>query len=280
MIEQLLKLSNSHVRNLSWLLFSPIIRVNEAYESECLLFPEELQSEWLALHNEWLIELDSSPGELNEFIVKANNIDRLGFYAEYLLQFFFSKSPYIELVWVNEQVIKEGVTETEIDFVIRFKQRLIHIELAVKYYLLTPSGEWVGPNAKDTFRRKWEKVSSLQIPTAKRVISEVFPTEKLESYFFIKGILFTHDENSQNQWIYQNEQDVIKGKGYRFAFPLKPNWMADFVEYNGRTFNQNELNTILEKGAKKATSLISLSKNKQKNYFIVTDDWPMLDNHC
>lgn len=274
MIEQLLKLSNSHVRNLSWLLFSPIIRVNENYENECLLFPEKLQNEWLALHEKWLVELDKTPGELNEFIAHANNTRRLGYYAEYLLQFFFTNSPFVELVWFNEQVINEGITETEIDFVIRFNNRLIHIELAVKYYLLTPTGEWIGPNAKDTFRKKWEKVNTLQIPTARRVISEIFPKEELESYFFIKGFLFTHDDNTQNQWIFQREGNSIVENGYRFAFPEKPNWMADFVEYNGKTIDRNELDKLLVKGIRKATSLISLSKNKQKNYFIVTDDWP------
>lgn len=280
MIEQLLKLSNSHVRNLSWLLFSPIIRVNEVYENEALLFPEELQSEWLVLHEKWLVGLDESPGELNEFIAHANNKGRLGFYAEYLLQFFFTNSPFVELVWFNEQVINEGITETEIDFVIRYNSRLIHIELAVKYYLLTPSDEWIGPNATDTFRKKWEKVNSLQIPTARRVINKAFPEEELESYFFIKGVLFTHDENAQNQWIYQREGNSIVENGSRFVFPEKPNWMADFVEYKGKTISRNEFKKLLVEGIKKATSLISLSKNKQKNYFIVTDDWPKLDNHC
>lgn len=274
MTEQLLKLSNSNVRNLSWLLFSPIIRVNEDYENECLLFPDRLQNEWLDLHEKWLVELDRSPGGLNEFVAQANNTSRLGFYAEYLLQFFFTNSPYIELIWFNQQVINEGVTETEIDFVIRYNDRLIHIELAVKYYLLTPTGEWIGPNAKDSFRKKWEKVKSLQIPIARRVISNALPGEELESYFFIKGVLFTHDENAQNQWIYQSEGYTIVENGSRFVFPEKPNWMADFVEYNGKTINRNQFKMLLAEGMKKATSVISLSKNKQKNYFIVTDDWP------
>lgn len=276
MTEQLLKISNSHVRNLSWLLFSPVMRVGEEYENTVFLFPQELQNEWLILHEQWLLELDKAPGELNSFIENIGEKRPLGVYAEYLLQFFFSKSLHVQLVWFNRQIVENGITETEIDFVIRYNNRLIHIELAVKYYLKALSGEWIGPNARDSFRQKWEKVSSLQIPAARRVINQVFPDEKIESYFLIKGFLFEDNSLCQNQWVYQRDVSEIVSQGSRFVFPEKPNWMADFIEFNGRTFGWSEI----DKPIKKAIPMISLSKIKQKNYFIVADDWPdVLDNH-
>ena len=266
------------MRNLFWLLFSPAIKVSEPYENSELIFPEELQNKWLELHSDWFLELDHTTA-LNDFLAIHLHSMRLGIYAEKILLFFFHHSPHIELVWYNRQIIENEITRTEIDFVIRFEDKLIHIELAVKFYLENHNGEWIGPNPRDTLKDKWDKVQSLQLPEAKREIEYHFPNEQVTSYFFVKGYLFTRNDNDTCQWIYKSELESFLSSGYRFALLEKPRLMADLTAYRGETISKSICSKHILSDTKKAIAALSLSKKNQLSYYIVEDGWPFLDDH-
>lgn len=279
MNEELLKITNSHVRNLAWLLFSPIMRVDQSYECADVLFPQELLHEWFLLHKEWLLEQDQTPEIITSFLVQQRRNERLGFYAEDLLHYFFLSSPFIELLLVNEQVVEEGVTQTEIDFLIGYKDQIIHLEVAVKYYLLHESGEWIGPDARDSFRKKWDKVLQRQLPKAQEYFVHRFPNTEVRSYFFIKGYLF-YPNKSDFQWRYADCFEECSQFGYRFSVLHKPNWMMDFHQFKGNTLKWETLIMSSEcQQIKKAIPIVSLSKYNQMVIFIVPNNWPELDNH-
>jgi hypothetical protein len=72
----------------------------------------------------------------------------------------------------NIQIIEEKRTVGELDFIIREinKERLIHLELAYKFYLFDPSisaepiNNWIGPNRNDSLKEKLEKLKRKQFP--------------------------------------------------------------------------------------------------------------------
>lgn len=279
MNEELLKIANSHVRNLAWLLFSPIMRVDKPYERADVLFPQELLNEWFIHHKEWLLEQDQTPETIISFLAQQKRNGRLGFYAEDLLHYFFLSSPCIELLLVNEQIVEEGVTQTEIDFLIGYNDQIIHLEVAVKFYLLYDNSEWIGPDARDSLRKKWDKVLQRQLPKAQEYFVRSYPNTEVRSYFFIKGYLFYPNE-SNFQWRYADCFEECSQFGYRFSVLHKPNWMMDFHQFKGKTVKWETLIMSSEcQQIKKATPVVTLSKYNQTVIFIVSNNWPQLDNH-
>ncbi|MGB6034682.1 MAG: DUF1853 family protein, partial [Cryomorphaceae bacterium] len=77
-----------------------------------------------------------------------------------------------DMVDENIQIIEEKRTIGELDFVVKEidKERLIHIELAYKFYLLDPSisaepiNNWIGPNRNDSLKEKLQKLKRKQFP--------------------------------------------------------------------------------------------------------------------
>lgn len=76
-----------------------------------------------------------------------------------------------ELLVENLQIQKQGTTLGELDFILHdhSQQRLVHVEMAFKFYLYDPSlpaeiSRWVGPNRRDTLDLKLKKLRNRQFP--------------------------------------------------------------------------------------------------------------------
>lgn len=90
---------------------------------------------------------------------------------ENLLKQALISSERFEVAAENIQIIHEGVTVGELDFILHDLElsRLVHLELAVKFYVYDPtiSGElnrWIGPNRRDSLVRKVHKLQNHQFP--------------------------------------------------------------------------------------------------------------------
>ncbi|MEZ4799053.1 MAG: DUF1853 family protein [Flavobacteriales bacterium] len=111
---------------------------------------------------EWFKALDSNPADLHEFL--NNRATRLvGKKFEALLEFWFSKSPWFELVATNVQFHSGDGTRGEADFLVRdlYSEEFLHIEVACKYYWSSSnSSDWysmIGPNKQDRLGLKMQK---------------------------------------------------------------------------------------------------------------------------
>jgi hypothetical protein len=123
----------------------------------------------------WLDLLNSDPSHLLEYI-QQNNTRLLGSYFECLWQYYFKHSPNTQLlahhVQVNQQDPKTSARQTlgELDALARINDDYVHIELAVKFYLLTPgkSGQqacdWIGPQTRDRLDLKINTLGRKQFP--------------------------------------------------------------------------------------------------------------------
>lgn len=143
--------------------------------------------------------------EGNRLCVKQldqKRIRRLGFYAEALMEFLLREHPRFDLLTVNHQVVMDGKTVGELDFVFRDLKlgELIHLELACKYYLKLPEVTglegFVGLNKNDTLARKWNKMKSIQLNPKKEWLESIegLDGQLPKSIACFKGRLFFQDE--------------------------------------------------------------------------------------
>jgi len=144
------------VRDLAWAIASPPLhsQVVSKAPQHCV-WPT---SQWYQqLYDEslpWLKKLDSDPSALEALIGKQRD-RRLGKYFETLWFYWLKFSPRYEIVENNVQVIIDGETLGEIDFIVfdKITRQTIHWELAVKFYLghgdTREMKNWHGLNLRD-----------------------------------------------------------------------------------------------------------------------------------
>jgi len=109
-------------------------------------------------------------GRVPEFPLPSNV--RLGHLAEKVVSELIQFSTNYRLIDENIQVIVDGKTIGEMDFIIEevATKGLIHMELAYKFYLFDPALSsklencWIGPNRKDSLQEKLEKLKEKQFP--------------------------------------------------------------------------------------------------------------------
>ncbi len=156
------------------------------------LLAEDLKEDLLVWDKDRKFHLE----DLNE-----KRIRRLGFYAEALLCLLFEHHPRFKLYAHNHQIIEEGRTLGELDFVIEdlVQNRLIHLELACKFYIQTKPEMglfgMVGINKNDTLGRKWEHLQNhqLQIPSSWFNGIEALGGRIPETICCLKGRMFYPD---------------------------------------------------------------------------------------
>ncbi|CAM9976693.1 unnamed protein product, partial [Chrysoparadoxa australica] len=178
-------------------------------------------------------------GDLTIDLFDSKRIRRLGFYAEGLMEYLLRNHPRFKLLAANRQVIEHGATLGELDFVFKDLQlnQIIHLELAVKFYLKLPEVNglegFVGLNRNDTLARKWEKMKSIQlnpppswfkdVPGLGGQIPASIPCFK--GRLFYQGPIVDHPEINPNhahgQWI-KNESAMVDSA----AFCHKLSWLS------------------------------------------------------
>lgn len=279
--------SSHHVRSLYWLLFSPCPIKNGGVEG-IPLFPEEWIKALKLSSKSYFKQLDQEPDSLVVFLAQGNTY-RLGMYAERLLCFFFDTFSETELLLHNFQIIDQKKTLGEVDFIIKWNNRTIHIELATKYYLAVNASDnfnnWVGPSGNDSLERKIKKVRNLQLPITD---SEIFKSQtgldSVESFFFLRGCYFTHNSYEPSwknpnayfgHYLYLDEFEIdYKNNPNRYFFLWKPNWMASikgvFSDFN----NNREVTVDLSKLIQKEGHVLVTDQQTKVPFFVVRNNWP------
>jgi len=226
------------VRDLAWVISSPPLvsgNINNTHwwsSSDCT---SEYQDCLPAL-----IVLDKNPEPL---ITNINNIKAkgLGHRFEALVAYWIKLSPNFDLLDNNIQIIVEGKTFGEIDFIIQDirSKKIIHLEVAVKFYLGSPPYHnafyWYGTNTKDQLGKKIKhlKEKQTQLATIHKSFLKNRGFEINEKHCLLKGRLFyplaidkapngVNSDHLRARWI----QHKAKPNNALY-YPLdKPNWLA------------------------------------------------------
>jgi hypothetical protein len=146
------EIKHQSVRDLAWAIASPPLIVFSCHR--CTWPTSQWYQQLFEESLPWFYELDSDPSELDGLLAEQKD-RRLGKYFETLWFYWLSHNPRFEIVENNVQIIIDGETLGEIDFIVFDKKtkQTAHWELAVKFYLgdgdTREMQNWHGPNRRD-----------------------------------------------------------------------------------------------------------------------------------
>jgi len=159
MLKNSAEYKHQSVRDLAWAVCSPPLI--SQFSHSCV-WPERRWYQQVYQESlPWLKMLDFDPAELDELLARQKD-RRLGKYFETLWFFWLSNNPRYQVIENNLQIIVDGETLGEIDFIVfdKMTKQIIHWEVAVKFYLgvgdTSEMSSWHGPNLRDRLDIKVE----------------------------------------------------------------------------------------------------------------------------
>jgi len=189
-------LTDPHVRNLAWLLDSPVLlNVHDQRWKQQLAEFDPVDAKTLA----WLAELERNPDPLNRYLA-SHRYARLGRYAESILTFYFLWKG--NLAAHNVQV-QADTTIGEFDFLLNTPTGLQHWEFACKFYLLIAPhaklSDYIGPNLTDNLGDKFHKMMTHQLALGQLPEAiNYLPAPLTAAKVLLKGWLFYSSSNTQS----------------------------------------------------------------------------------
>lgn len=298
------------VRELAWACFSPPLL-------DCSLLGSprggvgDCELSITPQRRQWLSQLDRDPTALLDHLAK-NPSPRLGIYFEQLWHFFLQQDAATELVAHNLAVREGGRTLGEFDclYWCRERQRHIHLELAVKFFLghsCETSNEtqsqwkqWLGPNSKDRLDLKIAQLMQRQItlgeqPRAKEQLAEL-GIHSLQREVVIKGYLFQplqhalppppglNLQQALSQWLEITELAAYLQELAATAFLIldKPRWLAP-ARTDGQepVLSRSRLQKALHSHFAQNTRALLVSGLSPQGeelcrFFVVQQGWPLV----
>ena len=177
---------------------------------------------------------------------------RLGHQIEYVFKQLLEYSAFYEVVLYNLQISQEERTIGEIDFILKDKKRdkLIHVELTYKFYIINPAisepiHRIIGPNQRDKFFTKMEKIKNKQFPLlhseegSKALLDNNIDHLKIEHQVCFKAQLFQpYGSSSINiatlnkaclagYWLRFDELNTPEFSKAQYYMPTKSEWVID-----------------------------------------------------
>ncbi len=199
-MREMKQFNNRQVQDLAWVIASPPLAsgnyngVHWWDEKEC---KEEFNDCLPAL-----ISLDKNPEPLLSHLSQLKS-KRLGLRFESYISYWLKISPNYRQLKQNIQIIEEGHTYGELDFIIENMQskKIIHLEVAVKFYLgrlfnKEPSDDpyqWFGTNTQDQLGKKIDHLKQHQTQLTVKYpehIQNNFSIKTDEKQCLLKGRLF------------------------------------------------------------------------------------------
>ncbi|MCO8169589.1 DUF1853 family protein [Pseudomonas sp. 21LCFQ02] len=219
------QLRHPEVRDLAWVMLAPPMLAEAPWVqrhplsgSDWVAAPEQLR--------DWLLALDHHPASLVQWLEQAST-RRLGRYYERLWQYAVLQAPGVELLAANLPVRQQGQTLGELDMLLRDRDGVHHVELAIKLYLGPQDGngrdpaQWLGPSAHDRLDRKLRHVSLHQLPMSSRPEGRAtlagLGVEAFSAELWLGGYLLypwpghaqppdgAHDQHLKGLWLHQRD---------------------------------------------------------------------------
>ncbi len=236
------------------------------------------------------------PQALCDFL-ESRSTRRVGYYFENLLHFWLQKVQGAEVLEHGRQIVEDGVTRGEIDFLYRnAAQQVIHLEVAVKFYLKTPEtkddgSHLIGPDPADNFATKHSRLFGHQLSLSQRLSTRVHHRQGM-----MKGRIFYHPNDAaqaadcphinpahlRGVWVRQHETERLAHAGRRYCILPKPFWLGEISTSEG-TLSFRQLEEELRShfaGKGHPVLLAALQRDEDGAYrecqraFVVPTHWP------
>ncbi len=307
----LFKYRNQIVRDLAWVIFSPVLLAN--IPSENFRFDDgSVLTAGNKNINNFLQSLDDNPLKLKDYI-SAGNSKLIGKYFENLVKFWlaYGNGSY-KLVSSNLQINSGGRTIGEFDFLLHNLNRnnFIHLEVAGKFYLAYRNvnvwSNFIGPNGIDNLNDKLEKLQKEQMllssnQIAANALRALGINGRLEKIILLKGYIFynykyfycknyTHpvyanENHLKGWWIRFNEiNEFFKKLNSKWLIIERKNWVSRaYNPASEKTVTSAELVEILQKYFENNSypvlvAQLGISRRgimyETSRGFIVSNQWP------
>jgi len=177
---------------------------------------------------------------------------RLGHQIEHIFHQLLPYANQYAVVLNNLPIRENGITLGEIDFILKdiSTNKLIHVELTYKFYLIDPNipdpiKQLVGPNRKDRFFDKIQKITTKQFPLlqtaqGKKALETLdLDTKNIEHQCCFKGQLYRPYGQSypiasninkdciKGYWLSRQVFDSSPYKDYEYYVPSKSEWVIE-----------------------------------------------------
>lgn len=176
---------------------------------------------------------------------------RLGHQMEHVFRQLLEASPQYDILLHNLPIKRHNRTIGEIDFILRDGEtaHVFHVELTYKFYIIDtaisePVHQLIGPNRRDMFFTKLEKIKQHQFPLLHTVEGrdalqlKGIDHEKIEHQCCFKGQLFVPYRESeihirplnkacvQGYWLKFDVLNSEEFRGYSYYIPYKSDWVV------------------------------------------------------
>lgn len=187
----------------------------------------------------------------NKLAIEIPKNQVLGKRIERLFEYYIDTSDRYTLIAKNIQIFKNKVTLGELDFLLRDTKinKDIHIELVYKFYVYDPKlpeeyDRWIGPNRKDSFIYKIEKLKNKQLPLLHReetnqVLQDLnLKQTEIEQKVCFLGHLYVplhmkhhnfsyvNPECIKGYWLHFEDIKQQQNKNNLFFIPKKQDWVT------------------------------------------------------
>ena len=219
------RLRHPQVRDLAWVILAPPMLGQTPWPQRHPL----AGSDWVRAPDRlehWLRQMDQDTGELQRWLALGAT-RRLGLYYERLWQFAVQHAPGIELITANLPIRRDGHTLGELDMLLRDRDGVHHLELAIKLYLGPQQGDgldsaqWLGPGCHDRLDRKLQHLAHHQLPISARPESRealaALDVHQFSAHLWLGGYLLypwpgqaespdgAHPQHLRGRWLHQRD---------------------------------------------------------------------------
>lgn len=298
------QLCHPQVRDLAWVILAPPMLSQAPWPqrhplagSDWVQNPDQLER--------WLHELDRHSEPLKRWLELAAT-RRLGRYYERLWQFAVEHAPGVELIAANLPIRLGGHTLGELDMLIRDRDGVHHLELAIKLYLgpqqangLNPAN-WLGPGSNDRLDRKLKHLTQHQLPMSNRPESRTLLAEldiqTFNAHLWLGGYLLypwpglslaptgAHPQHLRGSWLHQSDWHAFFRQSAPGCWQPLPRhaWLAPaHCEAQG-LWSEQQLQIWLAELHPQAPAqlMVRLVDNdsgeweEAERLFLVSDQWP------
>jgi len=239
--------------------------------------------------------------------LKLNYSQKLGHLYEdalsYLLENANGEIP-IDVMGVSLQVFNDNkITQGELDYLLKIGEKIVHLELAVKFYLIYEQGgktTFPGPDPRDDWDSKLSRMENHQLKIAssehgKKYLLDEYGVENVEVNHLIYGKIFDHlskinsreskllprsvcDQTMTYPWLYISQWDeYLEANQARFI--PKHLWPASTNQYKKAlldTLPVVQKNEYVASMADHQSCLMVWSARYRCPVFLVPDHWPSI----
>ncbi|MHC6224764.1 DUF1853 family protein [Pseudomonas sp. X10] len=300
-------LRQAPVRDLAWAILSPPLLQHTPWPQRHPLAASDWATQPGQLRH-WLLALDGDSQPLQHWLAQITS-KRLGLYYERLWQFALQQAPGVELLAANLPIRNGGHTLGELDILLRDREGVHHLELAIKLYLGPTHGgdrdpaHWLGPGCHDRLDLKLAHLAGHQLPISSRTESRRALAElgigDVQASLWLGGYLFypwpghaeapagAHPQHLRGRWLHWRDWQAFHLRCPSSHWQPLPRhaWLAPALFSPRAPWTAQQFNDWLQALEQPfpAQLLVRLEEDEcgdwheAERVFLVADSWPHLD---